>query len=367
MDDPNGTLTSGLRKILVFRIGHLGDMTVALPALWSLREKFPTAKITFLTNVDSQNPAYVVADAVFPKKGLIDDWLFYPSNDSRVGLTWGYLKLLLEIRRGHFDVLFYLMPRDRTPHQIRRDVRFFHFAGIRKVLGAEFLYKGSLNRDEPRPLPAVDSESEFLLNSLSSEGFSSGSVELSGLRLTSNEKGSAVAWLTENCGGAFGYKRLIAVAPGAKWSSKIWDETRYCQVVSELIETHDVFPVVFGGPDDREKGDRLIARWERGANAAGVLDVRPAAAAIEHCTLYLGNDTGTMHLAAAVGVPCVAIFSAIDFPGRWYPLGEKNVVFRGDVECEGCLLSECPFENKCMDQIGTAGVLTACSELLESN
>ncbi|MGE3465976.1 MAG: glycosyltransferase family 9 protein, partial [Pyrinomonadaceae bacterium] len=105
--------------------------------------------------------------------------------------------------------------------------------------------------------------------------------------------------------------------------------------------------------------------WGVGANAAGRTTVRQSAALLEHCRLYLGNDTGTMHLAASVGTPCVAIFAAIDWPGRWLPFGNRNVCFRRRVECEGCHTADCFNARKCLDLISAAEVYEACSGILE--
>jgi ADP-heptose:LPS heptosyltransferase len=157
----------------------------------------------------------------------------------------------------------------------------------------------------------------------------------------------------------------IAVAPGSKWDSKIWDEGRYAEVVSRLITKFDVSPVIFGGPEDRDKGARLISRWGRGANAAGELNVRRAAAGLADCALYLGNDTGTMHLAAAVGTPCVAIFSAVDWAGRFEPVGDQHILFRRTVECEGCHSPICLTDRRCLDLIDAEGVYNACVEVLQ--
>jgi ADP-heptose:LPS heptosyltransferase len=71
-----------------------------------------------------------------------------------------------------------------------------------------------------------------------------------------------------------------------------------------------------------------------------------------------------MHLAASVGTPCVAVFAAIDFAGRWYPFGKNNFVFRDKIECEGCYLPVCPIENQCLKNIRIEDVLTASEKLL---
>ena len=124
-------------RILVFRVGHLGDTVVALPALWAIREAFPHAHITLLSNhysvSDRVSPNHVV-----PSEGLIDDYLNYPSNDRRNNVP-GLLWLWLLLRRRRFDTLVYLAPRLRQPRSVRRDLRFFKLAGIHHVLAIKDL------------------------------------------------------------------------------------------------------------------------------------------------------------------------------------------------------------------------------------
>ena len=132
-----------------------------------------------------------------------------------------------------------------------------------------------------------------------------------------------------------------------------------------LIAEHDVWPVTFGGPHDQATGDRLIRAWGRGYNAAGALSVRAAAAALARCALFLGNDTGPMHLAAAVGRPCVAVFSSRDWPGAWFPYGGGHRVFRTDIDCDGCMLLDCVERRmECIRAVPVEVVLQACRETL---
>ena len=140
---------------------------------------------------------------------------------------------------------------------------------------------------------------------------------------------------------------------------------RYVEVVQRLIAEFDIWPVVFGGEEDRQIGNDLLATWRRGHNAAGALGLRPAAAALKRCVLYAGNDSGTMHLAAAVGTPCVAVFSAREWPGMWYPYGDRNRILRSQIDCEGCGLFECSERhNECLKRISVDEVLAACQAIL---
>jgi heptosyltransferase-3 len=361
-----------LKNILIFRTGHLGDTLVSLPAYWTVRKSFPEAKLTLLSNANTANRKYVLAQNILPEKGLFDDWMTYPVETSKVKYFQAFTVLFKEIRQRKFDAVFYLMTRNRLPAQVKRDVLFFRSCGVRNIIGTEYLLRNYLDPKSSPPLPPVESEADYLLNCLRFENITSEKKDISTrLLLTADEIETARAWLNKNCFLSENGKRLLAVAPGSKWESKIWSEERFFEVVRRLIVEKNVFPIVFGGSEDREKGNRLISRWKKGANAAGELDIRPAAAALAECQLYLGNDTGTMHLAAAVNTPCVGIFAAIDWEGRWAPFGENHKIIRKKVECEGCLSPVSLNGNKCLDLIEVKEVYQVClqvlSEQLERN
>jgi ADP-heptose:LPS heptosyltransferase len=184
------------------------------------------------------------------------------------------------------------------------------------------------------------------------------------LGLGSEEHAAVDAWL-DNL--PFDGDRVwIAVGPGSKMPAKRWPLSRFLQVIGNLILEFDIWPVVFGGEEDRTIGEWLLERWGRGYNAAGALGIRPSLAGMKRCRFFVGNDTGTMHMAAAVGLRCVAIFSSREPPGLWYPQGDGHRVFRSTIDCEGCGLIEClELGNECLKRISVEQVLTACRELLE--
>ncbi|MEO8573820.1 MAG: glycosyltransferase family 9 protein [Pyrinomonadaceae bacterium] len=338
-----------------------------MPAFWALRDSFPAAKIAYLSSADPANPQYVSARDVLPEKGLFDEWISYPNLSSGLSGIVSLLGLALKIRRKRFDAVFYLMTRYRTARQIQRDRLFFRLAGVRNIIGADFVQKHNLPLEIPRPVPRIEKEGTFLLRLLEENQIVNDLREFHpDLALTTEEHSAVREWM-ESTGITKYSGPRIAVAPGSKWDSKIWNEDRYANVVTRLIASHDVVPVIFGGPEDRDKGERLIARWGRGANAAGKLNVRKAAAGLSECTFYLGNDTGTMHLAASVGTTCVAMFSAVDWAGRFEPVGSQHVLFRRSVECEGCHSPSClnkEYRNKCLELIDADDVYEACVSVL---
>ena len=288
-----------------------------------------------------------------------------------VGTGWGLrfarrLWARMELRRRRFDCLVYLAPSLRTPRQLRRDRWFFSAAGIPRICGfsqfPQFPAKGPGGA-----LPAVPSEADLLLARVAADGVATpprgeGCFDLN---LGSSEDQAVASWLGEQPGD--GNRPWIGVGPGSKMPAKRWPVERFAEVASALIASHRVWPVVFGGPEDQDVGAKLIEGWGCGYNAAGHLAVRPAAAALKKCHLYLGNDTGTMHLAAAGGVACAAIFSSRDHPGRWYPAGPGHSVFRTGIDCEGCRLTDCAVRGmECLDRISAREVLAGCRAALET-
>lgn len=350
------------RRILVHRIGHLGDTVIALPAFWAIREHFPQAHIALLSNA-FEGSNRVLVKSVLPATGLFDQWLTYLTGDDRTPVR-GFFKLLRQLRRERFDTLVYLAPRQRTPRQVGRDLLFFRAAGIRHFIGHRG-FTPHPPRAEGQPLPMLEHEADHLLSRLDRSGIPVPPPHRRrvDLRLTPDEIGRARSWLSAMCGEAY-EGRLVAICPGSKWPSKIWPEERFAEVGRRLLKEEGLFPVVFGGAEDRERGERLIASWGSGANAAGSLNVRDAAAALSFCHLYVGNDTGTMHMAAAVGTPCVVTLSAQDWPGRWYPYGEGHIVLRRTVVSEGCMLRVCDRDLECLKLIETEEVLRACRTVL---
>ncbi|HLL99695.1 MAG TPA: glycosyltransferase family 9 protein [Pyrinomonadaceae bacterium] len=350
-------------RILVYRIGSIGDTLVALPSFWAIREAFPKAHIAYFTNGENENPDELVAKKVLPE-GIFDEWLVYPNDFAKASAG-----LILNLRKKKFDSLFYLMTRNRGYYRVKRDVLFFRLAGIKKVFGARYLLENLLTMTPAKPVKTVESELEYLLKCLSFENLDLPPINnfQPDLKLTGSEVEKARGWLESNCPEAWREKRLIAVMAGTNWSSKIWAEENYIEIVSRLIKEKNVFPIVFGGKNDREQGRRFLEAWKTGANAAGELGIRGDAGLLRECNLYLGTDTGTMHLAGAVGTPCVAVFAAIDYVGRWTPFGAGHKIFRERVECEGCFAPVCFNHHKCLNLISRQSVYRACLEILEND
>ena len=157
----------------------------------------------------------------------------------------------------------------------------------------------------------------------------------------------------------------VAVGPGSKMlPAKRWPLEEDGEVGQRLIETYDVWPVVFGGVEDRSGGEALLAQWGRGYNAAGRLSLRGSGAHLGASLMVLGTTPAPCKPGGPVGTRCVAIFSSRDEAGRWYPAG-RNHRCRSRIDCEGCMLSVCvERRNECLTRISVDEIVTGCEAVL---
>ncbi len=352
------------KRILVFRIGQLGDTIVAVPAMWVVRKSFPAAHIALLCD-RHPGKSHVVASSLLRGSHIFDEYLSYPVAEAtdfwrKTQMT----KLLGTIRAKNFDTLVYLAPNNRTAEQIARDRRFFSLAGISNFIGMQgFTFLEP--KQSGRSMASADSESSLLLKRLGASGLKIPSDDKGAmdLGLGNTEEAAVDRWrsgLPNDSGRVW-----IAFGPGSKMPAKRWPLRRFEEVGRKLIEEFDIWPVVFGGEEDKAIGDWLLEKWGRGYNAAGALSIRAGLAAMKRCRLFIGNDTGTMHMAAGIGLSCVAIFSSRERPGLWNPLGKGHKIFRTNIDCEGCGLVEClERNNDCIKMIAVKEIIEASRKAL---
>lgn len=181
------------------------------------------------------------------------------------------------------------------------------------------------------------------------------------LCLPAEERDKARAWLERRQPPG---TVLAAVCPGANQPANFWPLERFEEIGHRLASLKGIVPIVIGGPAEREMGERLLTAWGRGINAAGEFSVLGSAALLGQCQFLVGLDTGTTHLAAALGTPCVTISGERNPPGQWTPLGPGHIVLRHPVPCSGCGHRVCPVpDHPCMTGISTEQVWAAIMDV----
>ena len=165
---------------------------------------------------------------------------------------------------------------------------------------------------------------------------------------------------------------LLGIAPGAAYGgAKRWPPERFAAVASALARSHGLQPVLVGAAGDR--GTACAIEAELGKikspgtrpplNLAGKTGLGQLAGILATCAAFVSNDSGAMHLAAAVGTPVVALFGATD-ERVTAPLAARARVLTADAWCRPCLLRECPLDHRCMLGLEAGAVATAVGELL---
>jgi heptosyltransferase III len=357
-----------IRSVLVFRIGSLGDTLVAVPSLWAIREHFAGARLTMLCNHHPRK-SYVLAPDLLRGSGIVDDFMFYPVDDSRFGKLMRPVRmtaLAARLRAKRFDALVYLPPSQRPAEHIARDARFFRLAGMSRQYGTVPVPPPVTVRPG-EPMAPIPREADMLLARLAAAGIPTpppnhGRVDLA---LNATDILAFEAWRKTLA--PDGGRQWISVGPGGKQPVNFWPIDRYEKLIGRLIDRFDIWPVIFGGKEDIANAQKLISAWGRGHIAAGTLGLRVSAVAMRNCAFHVGNDTGTLHLAAAAPVRCVGIFSAHDPPGQWSPYGPGHIVLRKTIDCEGCRLVHCVDRGmECIMAISVDEVFRACETMMQS-
>jgi heptosyltransferase-3 len=351
-----------VRNVLIYRVGSLGDTVVALPALWSVRKRFADARITVLSNLPTGgDPKQAPLRAILPIPALADAFLDYAA-DAR---GWRVaVDLARAVRRLRPDILVYLMP-PRSIRQRARDWVFFRWVcGISRIVGLRFGGDSQRHRRLGRALGECELEAVRLLRlvGLRTEGDALDSPCFD-LLLSPTERAAAARALAVWGAGT----PYIVCAPGTKMPAKDWGEERWSAWASgcgDLAERYRL--VLIGAADESARADRIAGAWlGRALNLCGQLSPRESAAVIAGAELFVGNDSGPMHLADALDVPIVAVFSAHERAGIWFPWRAPNRVLRHDVPCAGCRLQVCPVRgHPCVSGIDVDDVLAATREMM---
>ena len=162
---------------------------------------------------------------------------------------------------------------------------------------------------------------------------------------------------------------LIGIAPGAAYGpAKQWPAERFSQIVELLSRERPLYPLLFGSRGDSEAcrrvGDGIgSASPTLSLDLSGKTSLREAMALMSLCAVFITNDSGLMHVAAALGVPTVAIFGSTD-PNRTGPLGKRCSILYKKVDCSPCFKRECPTDFRCMESISADDVADSAIELI---
>lgn len=333
------------RRILVRAVNWIGDAVMTTPALGRVRAGFPDAEIVIVANP-------LVAQ-LFTHHPYCDRVIVFDKKGEHAGVS-GFLRFCRMLRRERFGLA--ILFQNAIEAAIMAALALIpHRAGYRTDGRGFLLNLGVPARDSKHGLHHVD----YYLSMLDDLGLIGDELPPL-LKVRSEEQ----CWAGERLPG----KDWVAINPGAAYgSAKRWIPERFAEVADHLVTTYGVQIVLTGGPAEGEIGADIVKTMQhRPVNLIGQTSVRQMMAVLERCVLMITNDSGPMHVGAALGVSIVAIFGPTDHTTT-SPRTSNCRIVRHDVDCSPCMLRQCPIDHRCMERLTAQQVIAAAVSLLEES
>ena len=347
-------------ELLVRSPNWLGDACMAFPAVRAMKGGRPDCKVT-----------------VFGPEKLRELWESQPEVDRYIGKEnkEGLFSVARRIKKTgiRFDAAILLTNSTRSTLE-------FWLAGIPRLVG----YKGSLRSrlltqivKEPKTVagPPMHHTLKYLHVAKSCGANTEDSLQFSVSRVQSSVSGVQAGGGLNSENGILNTENRtlntvvrVGICAGAEYGqAKRWPMDRFAEVMKQVSARHqEIEWVFFGAPGEAAKGEQLSQMVDgvRHINLVGKTRLSGLITELRTCHLLVTNDTGTMHLAAALGVPTVSIFGSTE-PVLTGPLGPQHTVIRHQVPCSPCFKRECPFGHyDCMTLITPGQVAAAVEERL---
>lgn len=326
---------SNQSRILIRAANWVGDAIMTTPVLRALRKNYPKAQITVLAK------PWVIP--VYKNNPYIDRIMVY-DNDRRHKKGLGTFTLISDIKNQKFDLAVLM--------QNAFEAALISFGGrVKERLGYNTDARGLLlNRAVKMDKRLKQGHLiDYYLAILKGAGLVTCTRKLD-LFLSDEDKFFVKNFLKQNDLG--NGQPVLGINPGATGgTAKRWFPERYAELARILSKKFQTRVLIFGGPEDKKLG-REINRMSRDCciNIAGKTTLGQAFAMIDNCDLFVTNDSGLMHAAAALGINQVAIIGSTNHIATG-PANQNSSILRIAVPCSPCMKPQCPTDHKCMSQI----------------
>jgi len=330
-----------VKKILIIRLAALGDTLHTTPCLKALKEAYPKSSLTYIVGKGAEpvieNNPYIDEIIIFDKRGNHKTWS-------------SQIRLALYLRKKNFDIVANMSPSTRT-------LTFsFIINGDKKLL-----YRR--DKEPDRGVKAAHAVENCWATFDSLRIKYDKTALIPQFFITHAEK-ETVSKLIASIG-ITGKDKIIGINPGASHQVNRWDANSFALLSDRLIRDLKTKIIIVGGPSDIEIASSIENKMEETpVNLAGKLSIRESAALFERCCVFVTGDTGPMHIAAAAGVPVVALFGAAD-PDRTGPVGRRHIIIqKKDLECVPCRKRVCSKNHECMKDITVDEIFAACGRAI---
>jgi ADP-heptose:LPS heptosyltransferase len=344
-----------VRRLLLVRLDNLGDVILATPAIRALRRALPQAHLTLLASPVGAQVATLNPD--------IDDVIVYrapwmdpdshlrhePSRETSV---------IAEIRRRGFDatIIFTSYHQSALP-----SAYLCYLAGIPLRHAASIDGPGSLLTSRHRHPERTLHEVERGLDLVRGIGVEPATDDLV-LRPADKDLVWASALVARE---RDGHQPVVAIHPGCSCPSRTYPPEQFASAARALASELHARLIWTGGADEVDLVDGIRAQLaEPGVNLAGETSLSRLAALFAACDVAITNNSGPMHVTAAMATPVVALFALTNPPEEWHPWKVRHRLLNRPVPCGHCYQRVCPFGHECLSGVSAAAITRSVGELL---
>ncbi|MBI2876893.1 MAG: lipopolysaccharide heptosyltransferase II [Candidatus Tectomicrobia bacterium] len=347
-------------RILIIKPSALGDVIHALPLLKLLRGHYPQAQIAWLVNRELQGllEGHPDLDRIFPFERRV--W----GERGRLSRTLReFAALIRQLRQARFDLALDVQGLLRSgligylsgaPHRLG-------FANAREGSPLFYTQKAAVPPGEVHAVERYLCLLSALGIATGAEGDREGPLSLDfTFPLGEADRLYARGLLEGRRAGS----SLILMSPGARWESKRWPPEHFAWLADLLSERERATVALIGSPAETPLAESIRAQMKTAPLLlTGRTSLKQLAALMEAADLLVTNDSGPMHLAAALGTPVLALFGPTS-PRRTGPYGVGHRVLQKTLPCIPCFKRQCPEDHRCLRGLGVKEVLEAVRELI---
>ncbi len=336
-----------VKNIAIIRLGAIGDIIHALPVASRIKNENPQIKITWIVE---KRHVYIIENNKNIDRIITTDTKSWRRQS--LIQSWPQIKRLIKkIKQSKFDVVL--------------DLQGLIKSGIISYLTAA-KYRLGFNRPYCREglnyyfnnihiTPAIDDEHIIDRNLAFLRYFDiKGGQWNWGIKTTPADKKYIDDFWTKE--GLVGNKRIIGINPGAGWITKCWDTGKYAILCDKLAQK-DYKVILTWGPGEQDTVDKIVDKTTNKPIIACNTTVNQLTELISRCSLYVAGDTGPLHIAAALGVPTLALYGPSS-PIRNGPYGQGHKIIYHELSCSNCYKRKCA-SIECMELISVEEVLQA--------
>jgi predicted lipopolysaccharide heptosyltransferase III len=335
-----------MKNILIIKLRYIGDVLLATPTVRAIKAARPDVRVTMMVN-----------------RGTEDVLSGNPDLDEIIVLDKGSLaaqsRLIAGLRARQFDAVIDLTDGDRSAFLTR-----ISGAPVRIGFNDEHRWRGRYYTEVVQPLPGLCHRIDRDLEALKPLSIGP-DVKDPQLWLTPEEKNS-----TDDLLHQLAVQRsqpMVILQPGARYWFKAWPPERFAELADGLTSEHGCQVLIGGSGQDIDIAQQIQRMAKKTPIImAGRTTIKQFAAIAKQAALFVGSDSGAMHIASAVGTPVVALFGPSN-PREWGPRGGPVEVLYKEIDCRSCFHPTCTRgEENCMKLIAVHEVFAAAQRLLRA-